>query len=1335
MALPGQAVDQSIPSFKLVLVGDGGTGKTTFVKRHLTGEFEKKYEPTIGVEVHPLDFTTNRGKIRFYCWDTAGQEKFGGLRDGYYIHGQCAIIMFDVTSRLTYKNVPTWHRDLCRVCENIPIVLCGNKVDVKNRQVKPKQVTFHRKKNLQYHEISAKSNYNYEKPFLYLARKLVGDPNLHFVEQVALAPPEVQIDLQQQQEYEKQLQEAANMPLPDGDDDDIADLGSAGTPLLLDALKAGGEAARVAHMAFILYCEDGSDAGLTEAYKGLADAVVLQDAATAARVAQNYVTAAGENGWAACFTLVTTDPGSNDTVVLDTERWATPGDAILDPAAVNGSAGDGVLAPGLYYPSWNTGMPGAAPLCSRFNASTSSMEPDPSSPAVDGSLYDFRLPPQEIYQALLEEVCQAGIGGGHLLVDALSAGGDQAQAAVALQSLKLACLNGTSRQPIRDAFDEFLMLAMRIDNTTLAQMAVNFGEAVEALGMPACVSVFATDASSDEVVDAERWLRLPSAPRGDGMLEAGQVLRRRFAIGATSERARCRRMVINSTDPSGVWDVDPDADLPGVSVQPRRFPAFELYDPLREELCSMGAAAGPLLLDAFLEGGDMALAAMTMHSLASCANDSSAPMEDAWDAFWGAEGMGNATIAVEVARNYVQAAQASGMPACVTLAVLSGKQDGTVELVDVERWATTGNITQEPVASEQGTAGDGRLAQGMYIPDIRMPGDGEPLCAGPTAPETDPYQWDVDRSSPAAGAVGKPQLPPFTAYKALRDSVCDLGLSGGALLLDAYKAGGDQAWAAFAIESGLVGCPEGSQQPIRDAVNEMRGLLPRLDNETEVSVSAARAKAGNATNVPTCVTVAATAGVEGTRVLDVERWLSTDATATPAAPASSSTPVGAIVGGAVGGAVLLALGLLVYLRHRKRQARVQAASDKGGLGASRLGGSPSPGAGPEVDSLLTSSQLSRDPVLSYVLRSRVRHSQPLPNAPSSPGTLELQGSGMGLHWSPSSGTAASGGANAWEIGIEDIQFDKCVGHGSFGKVYLATCFEAGVAVKVLLGSDTAIVSEQDAEAASQQAQLLLRELEEEAGLMASLRHPNIVSFIGLCRRPPALITEYCALGGLNDLLARARRDPAIGAQLTWPRRLNMALDAAKGMLYLHNRSIPVLHRDLKSPNLLVDDNWTVKVADFNLSRLMADPKRSSSLAATNPRWVAPEVMVGQPSSKASDCFSFGIVLWELLSLELPFASGKQGTWQLVGFVSRGGRPDIPAREQVPLQAPDPATYDAYVSLMQRCWAQDPAHRPDFAEVVAELKVMLAQCGQEVGSLPSMPQQGSSQLGSSMPHQS
>jgi hypothetical protein len=192
-----------------VLVGDGGVGKTTFVKRHLTGEFEKKYVATLGVEVHPLVFHTNRGPIRFNVWDTAGQEKFGGLRDGYYIQGtygfifdffggkcsllmsqrpkvvvlqrprgfskttwfptfpwicffilavliceffcagQCAIIMFDVTARVTYKNVPSWHRDLTRVCDNIPIVLVGNKVDIKDRKVKAKSIVFHRKKNLQ----------------------------------------------------------------------------------------------------------------------------------------------------------------------------------------------------------------------------------------------------------------------------------------------------------------------------------------------------------------------------------------------------------------------------------------------------------------------------------------------------------------------------------------------------------------------------------------------------------------------------------------------------------------------------------------------------------------------------------------------------------------------------------------------------------------------------------------------------------------------------------------------------------------------------------------------------------------------------------------------------------------------------------------------------------------------------------------------------------------------------------------------------------------------------------------------------------------------------------
>ena len=156
----------------------------------VTGEFEK-YVAISNVEVHPLVFHTNRGLIKFNVWDTAGQEKFGELRDGYYIQAQCAIIMFDVTSRITYKNVPDWHRDLVRVCENILIVLCGSKVDIKDRKVKARSIVFHQKKKLQYYDIFAKSSYNFEKPFLWLARKLIGDPNLEFVAMPALAPPEV----------------------------------------------------------------------------------------------------------------------------------------------------------------------------------------------------------------------------------------------------------------------------------------------------------------------------------------------------------------------------------------------------------------------------------------------------------------------------------------------------------------------------------------------------------------------------------------------------------------------------------------------------------------------------------------------------------------------------------------------------------------------------------------------------------------------------------------------------------------------------------------------------------------------------------------------------------------------------------------------------------------------------------------------------------------------------------------------------------------------------------------------------------------------------------------
>jgi small GTP-binding protein len=140
---------------------------------------DEAYEASVGVKVEPLTLYTNRGPIRFHLWDTAGQEKFGGLRDGYYIQGQCAIIMFDVTSRVTYRNLYNWWRDVARVCENIPIVVAGNNAQRKDRKVKLKHISIHRKKpNVQYCDIDSNCKSSMAQPFGLLARKLLGDDTL-----------------------------------------------------------------------------------------------------------------------------------------------------------------------------------------------------------------------------------------------------------------------------------------------------------------------------------------------------------------------------------------------------------------------------------------------------------------------------------------------------------------------------------------------------------------------------------------------------------------------------------------------------------------------------------------------------------------------------------------------------------------------------------------------------------------------------------------------------------------------------------------------------------------------------------------------------------------------------------------------------------------------------------------------------------------------------------------------------------------------------------------------------------------------------------------------------
>jgi GTP-binding nuclear protein Ran len=199
----------NVPRFKLIVVGDGGIGKTTYLKRYRTGEFTTKYIETLGVEVNPIQIYTSAGQVTFNVWDCAGTEKYGGLRDGYYIGAQAAILMFDLTQKESYKNVEKRYLAIRAVCPSIPIVLCGNKADEDidrcQYHVKMADSIFRRKYNLQYYSISAKSRYNIEKPFLYIARCLLGNNELSFVKAPAVLPPEVTVSDEQLAKWTEEL--------------------------------------------------------------------------------------------------------------------------------------------------------------------------------------------------------------------------------------------------------------------------------------------------------------------------------------------------------------------------------------------------------------------------------------------------------------------------------------------------------------------------------------------------------------------------------------------------------------------------------------------------------------------------------------------------------------------------------------------------------------------------------------------------------------------------------------------------------------------------------------------------------------------------------------------------------------------------------------------------------------------------------------------------------------------------------------------------------------------------------------------------------------------------
>lgn len=160
---------------KLVIVGNGGVGKTSFVKRVRTAEFEKKYVATLGVEVHPITVDVGQPHtVKFTVWDTAGQPKFRGLAEGYFIGAHCAIVMFSVCDKASFLAVGEHIKSIAGVCSNIPIVVVGNKVDSQqHREVSSTEI----RSGLvdlgiplaNYVDLSVKTNFHLYSPFVKLA--------------------------------------------------------------------------------------------------------------------------------------------------------------------------------------------------------------------------------------------------------------------------------------------------------------------------------------------------------------------------------------------------------------------------------------------------------------------------------------------------------------------------------------------------------------------------------------------------------------------------------------------------------------------------------------------------------------------------------------------------------------------------------------------------------------------------------------------------------------------------------------------------------------------------------------------------------------------------------------------------------------------------------------------------------------------------------------------------------------------------------------------------------------------------------------------------------------
>ncbi|XP_052308857.1 serine/threonine-protein kinase STY8 isoform X2 [Populus trichocarpa] len=260
--------------------------------------------------------------------------------------------------------------------------------------------------------------------------------------------------------------------------------------------------------------------------------------------------------------------------------------------------------------------------------------------------------------------------------------------------------------------------------------------------------------------------------------------------------------------------------------------------------------------------------------------------------------------------------------------------------------------------------------------------------------------------------------------------------------------------------------------------------------------------------------------------------------------------------------------------------------------------------------------------------------------------------------------------DVWEIDARQLIREKKIANGSSGDLYKGTFCSQDVAIKVLRGEHL--------------NNKLQSEFYQEVSIMRKVRHKNVVKFIGACTRPPSLciITEFMSGGSMYDFLHKQK------GSLSLQSLLRVAIDVSKGMHCLHQNNI--VHRDLKSANLLMDENGVAKVADFGVARVQDQTGVMTAETGTY-RWMAPEVIEHKPYDHKADVFSFGIVLWELLTGKLPYEhlSPLQAA---VGVVQQGLRPSIPSHSHPKL-----------AELLERCWQQDPSLRPDFSEIVELLQ--------------------------------